>query len=247
MPLITTTGDLITFCLRVSGINGIGQTPSAEDSNTGLQLLHDLMAEWQRKRWLVPSEVDMAITSTGAASYSIGPSRPADVLFAYARLLGTGQGLQVDIPLQIIKSREDYSAISLKALTTFPAAVFYDTAWPTAHLYVWPIPPSGQYELHFVFVAPLPVYSELTDPLNLPPEYQAALTWGLSVRLQMAYGMDAKPTHVAAMVEALNVLRMANTQMTVAKMPADLADMVGGSGGSSLAAGSSPAFLAGWL
>ena len=54
--MLDTTGDLITFVLRASGINGVGQTPLAEDSNTGLDFLRMLMAQWQRKRWLIWNE-----------------------------------------------------------------------------------------------------------------------------------------------------------------------------------------------
>ena len=61
--MIETTGDLITFALRAAGINGVGQTPLAEDSNTGLQLLANLIAEWQRKRWLVYTLEGTAVTS----------------------------------------------------------------------------------------------------------------------------------------------------------------------------------------
>ena len=41
--ILQTTGDLITFVLRSSGINGVGQTPLAEDCNTGLDFLRMLI------------------------------------------------------------------------------------------------------------------------------------------------------------------------------------------------------------
>ena len=43
--MISSVGDLITFSLRASGLNGIGQTPSAEDANTGLDLLRMLVTQ----------------------------------------------------------------------------------------------------------------------------------------------------------------------------------------------------------
>jgi hypothetical protein len=240
--MIQTTGDLIAFCLRASGINGVGQTPSAEDSNTALDLLRMLLAQWQRRRWLVPSLTDMSIVSTGAASYSIGPARPALIHAAYARILPSGDN-PIDLPLGILQSREDYSQIGLKSLSTFPAYAFLDTAWPTGLIYVWPIPPAGQFELHFVFPAPLPSYSALTDPLDLPPEYIEALVWSLCVRLQMSYGLPSRPDHVFAMHQAVNAISVANTQVPTMGMPAGL----GGRGVGSLAAGSDPGFMSGWL
>lgn len=235
MPLITSVGDLITFALRTSGINGVGQTPLAEDSNTGLQLLYNVMAEWQRKRWLVPSLVDMAITATGAQSYTIGPIRPTHLHAAYVRLAGG-----IDVGLTIIPSREDYAAISLKSLASFPIAAFLDTAWPTGRVYIWPIP-SAAYELHFVFPEALPVYSALTDPVNLPPEYQSALLYSLAYELALNYGLDPRPSLVARMRGALATLRSTNTQPSTLDMPAGVTTVRRGG----VSAGNSPAFQSG--
>jgi hypothetical protein len=73
--------------------------------------------------------------------------------------------------------------------------------------------------------ASLPVYTTLTDPLGLPDEYIEALLWSLCVRLQMIYGLPARPDHVAAMRQAVNVVQMANTQIATLRMPS-----FGGSG-----------------
>jgi hypothetical protein len=238
--MIQTTGDLIAFCLRSSGINGVGQTPSAEDANTGLDLLRMLIAQWQRKRWLVPSLADMAVTSTGAQSYTIGPVRPALLHAAYARLLPAGPN-PLDVPLGIIESREDYSQITLKSLSTWPSVVWLDTAWPTGRVYVWPIPPAGQFELHFVFPAALPTYTTLTDAIDLPPEYIEALLWSMCVRLQMSYGLPSRPDHVMAMHQSVAVVSAANTQIGTLVSP------IGSRRGGSLAAGSSPGFMSGGM
>lgn len=228
MPLISTTGDLIEFALRASGILGIGQTASAEDANTGLEFLRNLIAQWQRKRWLtiVDQEVSVA-ASTGASSYTIGPggdfncARPDHIAAAYIRILGTTPNL-VDIPIEVILAREDYARVSVKSLITMPAVVWYESAWPIGNLHWWPIPPANQYGLFVVIKGPLPLYSTLTDALNLPQEYYEALLWSLCVRLQMAYGLPARPDHAQAMNQAMNTLRQANAQIAEAPIPAAL-------------------------
>lgn len=229
MPLISTTGDLITFVLRASGINGIGQTPSAEDSNTGLQMLVNLIAQWQKKRWLtyVLQEVSVP-SSTGEQSYTIGPAqqfdcaRPDYIAAAFVRILGTNPTL-VDYPIDVIDSREEYSRIAVKTLQTMPAAVFYESGWPTGRLWWWPVPPAAQYGLYINVKSALPSYRMLTDPIGLPPEYLEALVWSLCVRMQMAYGLPARPDHAMAMNQALQVIRQANTQIPEMQMPAGLA------------------------
>lgn len=217
--LISTTGDLITFALRASGINGIGQTPNAEDSFTGLQFLVSMLAQWQKRRWLVLVEQEVSLTSTGAQSYTIGPGmdfncpRPDHITAAYVRILNATPPNLVDVPVQILYSREEYSAISVKTIQTFPVAVWYESAFPTGNVYWWPVPPSGMYGLYLVVKAPLPTFTTLVDPINLPPEYMEALIWSLCVRMQMAYGLPARPDHVMAMNEAMATLRAANMQL----------------------------------
>ena len=248
MAALATAGDLITLALRTCGVNGVGQSPLAEDANDSLIYLSSMVAQWQRKRWLVFDDVDVSLVSTGAASYSIGPTgmfavaRPDRLQSAFARILPGSGGAALDLPLALIQSREDYNEIALKSLSTIPIAVFYDSAWPTGTLYFWPIPPASAYELHVTVPGGLPVYVNLTDALNLPPEYIDALIWGLAARLAIAYGMPANPAHVGAYRAALNTIRQANAQISTLDMPAGLGDGRRGSA----AASASPAFQSGW-
>lgn len=232
--MIQTTGDLITFVLRSSGLNGVGQTPLAEDSNTGLDFLRMLIAGWQRKRWLIWNEVELSKVSTGANFYTIGlgqdfdSPRPDRIHAAWCRLKPFGGPNAVDLSLAIIESHEDWSGVTIKDLKSIPAAVFYDSSWPIGRVYFWPVPPGGDYEMHLVVKATLPTYTTLTDPLNLPPEYMEAVMWSLCVKLQMAYGLPARPDHVAAMKVAMDVVEMANAQIPLLSMPAALVGRRGG-------------------
>lgn len=223
--ILSTTGDLITFVLRASGINGVGQTPSAEDANTGLNFLRMLIAQWQRKRWLVWDEQEVAKIATGNNSYTIGPgqdfdtARPDKLHAAWARMKPFGGPHPVDISLAIIEAKEDWAGITIKDLKSIPSAVFYDSSFPIGRVYFWPVPPASDYEMHIVVKGSLPVYTGLTDPLNVPDEYVEAMTWWLCVRMQMSYGLPANTAHVAAMKEAMNTIMLANSQIRLATMP----------------------------
>lgn len=227
--MISTVGDLIAFSLRASGILGVGQTASAEDAQTALQTLVDLLAQWQNQRWLEYVEQEISVpSSTGAQWYTIGPgmdfdcARPDYIAAAYIRILGGSPPNLVDIPVEIIKAREDYAAITVKTLETMPALLWYESGYPTGRLFWWPVPPAGMYGLYITIKSPLPAYSALTDPVNLPPAYYRALRWSLAVEMQLSYGLPANPGHVQAMNVALNVLRQANTQIAELSVPAPL-------------------------
>ncbi|MFT9381552.1 hypothetical protein [Gluconobacter sp. P5B12] len=86
--------DLISMALRQIGIGAMGTTASAADLADGLMHLNMLLAQWQRKRWLVPNLVDRAFVSTGKSVYFVGPGgdldipvRPSQINAAYIRLL----------------------------------------------------------------------------------------------------------------------------------------------------------------
>jgi len=159
------------------------------------------------------------------------------------RLLNSpGPAGQVDVQLGIIDAREDWSQCALKSLSTFPAAVFYESAWPAGLLHVWPIPPAGLYEIHIVTKAPLPSVVDLTTDISLPPEYAQALMYTLACMLRPVYGLGPDPTLMANMRGALNTLRMANAAVGQLGMPGGLG---GRRGGSSVSASQSPAFQTG--
>lgn len=189
-----------------------------------------LLSQWQRKRWLVWNEQEVAAVATGANSYTIGPgpgtdfvsARPDRIHAAFCRLQPFGGPNPVDLPLQIIEAHEDWAGITIKDLKSIPAAVFYDSSFPVGRVYFWPVPSAAHYEMHLVVKASLPTYTTLTDPLGVPDEYIEAMMWSLCVRLQMSYGLPARPDHTAAMKQAINVIEMANTQIGLLSMPAAL-------------------------
>ncbi len=246
--MIDTAGDLIAFALRAAGVNGVGQTPSAEDSNDGLILLRAMLGQWSRKRWLNWSLGGAFKASTGAVSYTIGAGldfdmpRPDRISSAYARFLPVSGTNSIDYPLGIVASREDYNAITLKRLSTIPLAVYYESTFPAALLFFWPVPPAGQYELHVSAKGVITLPAALTDTIAMPDEYMEALIYSLAVRLAMNYGQTPAPANVMAMRAALNTIRMANAQIPMQHMPA-----LGSHRGSGIAAGSSPSFQSGGM
>lgn len=228
--MINTVGDLLTACLKASGILGIGQDAQPDDMDTGLILLRALIAQWQKKRWLVYVEQTVSVAaSTGAMSYSIGPGcdfdvagRPDRISRAYIRIIPGVPPNLVDVPIEVMDSREDYARISVKALETMPAACYYETGYPTGMVYFWPVPPASMYGLYLVVKVPLPTYVSTADPLAVPDEYVDALLWSMCVRYQMSYGLQARPDHVTAAAIAINTLRQANTQIPELVMPVGL-------------------------
>ena len=220
-----TPADLITLALKQTGVLGVGQTATAEDMNDGLVLLNMMLGQWSRKRWLLYHLLDASKISTGALSYSIGSGgdinviRPDRIEDAFVRFVNQTAPNQVDTPLTVLPSREDYDRIPLKGQIGFPQVVFYDSGFPLGSVYVWPVPAAGLYEIHLILKADLGQLTSLTQRISLPPEYQEALLYNLAVRLCENWGRPQRPGTMALAKSSLAVLRAANTQIATLRMP----------------------------
>lgn len=223
---MTTVSDLLTLALRDSGVFGDGQLIAATDLNNALTRVNWLIAQWNRKRWLVYHLLDLAVTTTGAQSYTVGPGgdfntpRPDRLEDGnFLRQTNTANGNAVDYPLQLITSREDYNRIRLKTMGTWPSSIFYDSGYPLGIVYPWPVPATSLYSLHILVKAQLTAFTGLSQAIVLPPEYEVALTYNLQARLRIAYRMAPDPEIIALAKEALNVIRGANVQVPAMRMP----------------------------
>lgn len=222
--MTTTVNDFLTLALQDSGVLGEGQIAQAGDINNAFTRVNWIIAQWNRKRWLLYDLTDVSVTTTGAETYSIGPGqnfntpRPDRLEDGnFLRQLNSGQ--QVDYPLQLLPSREDYNRIRLKTMGTWPSIIFYDSNWPTGTIYAWPVPQANLYSLHILVKNQLTAFTTLVQTINLPPEYEVALSYNLQIRLRVAYRMPADPAMIALAKDALNVLRGANIQVPSMKMP----------------------------
>lgn len=96
--------DLVGMALEQLGVGVGGQNNDSQGMASGVMQLNMLLAQWQRRRWIVPNLVDRSFMSTGSSVYYIGPGgdldipvRPSQVMSAYARLLnGANQSSQGD-------------------------------------------------------------------------------------------------------------------------------------------------------
>jgi hypothetical protein len=224
---VTTAADIVLSGLKKSGIVGLGQTPDGSDTIDALSDLNDMLAQWTTQRWMVWNELDLSFVSTGASSYTVGPAgnynvspRPDRLEAAYLRQLINPPGLNVDTPLKVIPSREEYSTLSLKTLTSFPLYVFLDTAYPTANLFVYPQPNASIYEVHLILKNVLPVLA-IGTTISMPGQYIAAMKFNLAKRLRQAYGKGLRPDPElnALARSSLDIVKQSNLQIPELQLP----------------------------
>jgi hypothetical protein len=226
---VATAGDIVTDALERSGVVGMGQVAGGMEAARGLTDLSDMLALWNEKRWLVWHTLDIAFTSTGAQSYSVGPNgnfnvtpRPAKIEAAFFRQVNI-TGMPIDYPVEIIPSREQYNRIALKQLTSFGYYVFYDPAMPLGFVFPWPVLNAAIYELHLTLkdVYPLAL-TAATDFSNLPPFVIPAMKFNLAQWTRQRYGKGLKddPKLNEMAQDALATVRNAHAAIPELYMPA---------------------------
>lgn len=231
---MTTARDLCIEALTVSGVVGDGQTASGMIINATFARMNRMLAQWQRKRWLIWHLVESKFAGDGSKGGDgnpilLGPNgdikmvRPDRIEAAFLRQTILAQPNQIDYNLEEMKSYEDWANVALKTLKSFPSYYFYDAAFPLGKLYVWPVmSPAGLYETHILTKEVLAAFASLASAVTLPPEYEPAITWNLGRVTRIAF---RKPPDEELNKEAriaLNTLRQANAQVPRARMPDDL-------------------------
>jgi hypothetical protein len=118
---------------------------------------------------------------------------------------------------------EDYSRISLKGMVGLSVLCLpRQRLSARLALHFWPVPTSGIYEIHVLVKAELAGFTDLSDDVNLPPEYQEAIMYNLAARLRPHYQLPPDPSITASPSRALNTIRVSNTQIATLLMPAGL-------------------------
>jgi hypothetical protein len=234
-PDNTTVNDICTAALQEAGVVGIGQVPVGVELLDAQARLQWMLQQWAHKRYLVYGNLILSKTSTGANSYTVGDGgdfdtgpgsgRPDKIEAAFLRQLVTTQANQVDYPLELIQSQEDYSRIALKGLKSFPSYVFYDPTFPLGTLRAYPVAQNAIYGLNIVVKQQLPLqFAALTTVVALPYEYFWAIVTNLALALMNKYGMRLSPgnTLPTRAKDGLAVLRGGNTAISTLQIPSQL-------------------------
>jgi hypothetical protein len=226
---MTTVSDVINEAWRKAGLLGLGQSMTGDDQVSGLSDFNDMIAQWNSQRWMTWDLVTIGYISTGASSYTVGPSgnfnvavRPDRIESAFLRQLVVS-GLNVDTPIEIIPSREEYNRLSLKGLISFTIYAYYDNSYPTGTVYFYPSPNAVAYQVWLSFKNAIPVYTMQTiaSALSIPPQYIAAIKFNLAKRFRQAYGKGLRPDPElnALARSSLDIVKQSNLQIPELIMP----------------------------
>lgn len=229
---MTTASDIINGALKDVGALAAGETAEPEDTSDALELLNQMLGQWQATGLNVYAQKDVSFAATGATSYTIGTggvidtTRPTEVISAFWR--SNGQ----DYDLTVINAFQDYQRIGSKSFAGVPGAIYYQAAYPLGKVYVYPIPASG--EVHLTVQESLQTFASAAETVTLPPEYMLALRYSLAEMLKISYPeMQPRFDIEKAAAKARKIIKRNNVQIPFAQLPS----VVLGSGATDIMSG----------
>lgn len=195
-PTTATGLDLVTGALRKIGQYAPGESLSAADANDALDSLNGMLDLWSAQKLTVFNNIETVRNLTaGQNSYTLGVGgyfnieRPLRIDKAYSRIT-TGNG-EVDFQCELT-TLEKYGSLTLKNQPgPWPKLAYYNTAYPLANLYVWPVP---QWNVEFhLWTEQVFTSSTLAGQLNMPRGYYLGLQFALAEVLCPEYGTPVPP------------------------------------------------------
>lgn len=203
---MTTALDIIQGTLRKIGVYQVGETLASEDANIAFDQLNALLDVLSNEHLAVYNNAESVLSlQAGKGVYTVGAggdfdiARPLRISTAYTRLTPTGSS--VDYPCTEVDF-DRYSRIGLKNQPgPWPKVMYYDTSYPLANLYVWPVP-SQNAEFHLWADMVFASFVNLTDKLQMPQGYRLLLETNLACLLAPEYGIVPE-AHLVGMARAL--------------------------------------------
>lgn len=209
--------ELINLALKDSGVIGEGQVAGPEVMTDCFKTFQQMIAEWQVQKAFVYCQKEIILPATSAVSYTIGPGgdlnvpRPNTIHFAFWRLN------EIDFPLDVLNSYDEYESILSKIEGTVPFCIYYQPTFPLGTLYSYPQATQGEY--HLVVNEQFPAYASIADNLTLPPEYDAAVRYSLAELFVPMFQTPARQDIAVMAQRARRIMKRNNTVVPLLTLP----------------------------
>jgi hypothetical protein len=225
--------DLISSSLRLVGGIGTGETLSAAEAATGLQVLNQMLDSWQTERMLIFTlQINEYPLTPGQQTYTLGPGgnfnavRPARIeRMSIVNLANPSQPLE--LPIEML-SDEDWQTVPVKVITsTLPLYVYDDGSYPQRNLSFYPIPQVLVNTRIYVWQA-LTSFPDLSTDVQFPPGYFKAVRFNLAVDLGPEFDMQVPNTVIAQALESKARIKLLNAPSVQSGVDQALVDPEGG-------------------
>lgn len=227
-----TSLQLITRSMRIGRVIGKGESLDDDEAADGLTAVNAMLDIWKIERLNVYQIVQGSYTwPATTTSRTIGSGGN----FAATRPDRIESAFVVDshsqwYPLEVLRDRSQYDSIPIKTTqSTLPQYLFMDPAFPLGVVYLFPVP-SAQLTLKLNTWQALQAFAALTTDLSLPPGYEDAIVFNLTVRFGLEFGKKIDDDVKALAVSTKAAIKNLNLPSMVARLDSGVGNL-GRSGG----------------
>lgn len=212
--------DLVSASLRLIGAIAPGESPEASEASDGLSTLNRMLDSWSNENLLIYQVVkESPITLVaGTSTYTLGvggniTTRPIEIVGASVRDAASSQ----EYPLYLLSPAE-FQGIGNKSLqSNYPEKLYDDGGYPQRTLTLYPIPSIANL-LVLLTKRALTSISTLDDDISLPPGYERALVYNLSIDLAPEYGRPIDPIVMQTASESKSSIKRSNVRPSYLKI-----------------------------
>ena len=174
---IWTVRKLCTAALRKINVVAQDEPADADSLETARGVFEVMHKALQMRGANIYTLASQTLTLTTAASYSLSPVRPIEIL--NARFKRDGQ----EIPMHRM-TRDEYDTLPDKDTTGVPTNFYYDRQREAALFYVWPVLSAASGEtVEITYRREIEDADSLNDVVDAPVEWYEALIYNLAARL----------------------------------------------------------------
>lgn len=217
---MTTARDIIKRSMRQLGVYTIGEDPSDDEAQDGLEALNAMLDSWATENLFVYAKtLDIVPLIAGQQTFTIGPTgtvvstRPIDID-------PSSYILYQNVSYQLVKwPDEEYQQISVKTQNSgIPCGFWPLMNMPDITVTLWPIP-SDTMSMYLWSNKLITSFPSLTTVVTLPPGYERALAFSLSEEIAPEYEVQLSASVIAKASKARKNLKRINAQVPVLEMP----------------------------
>ncbi len=203
--------------LRLLRLYGVGETPSAEDLDRAFQSLNFMLDSMSADTGFIPVERLRSFPTTGATSYTIGPT--GNVVAPRPTALGVNNTVQLgqnEFPLTVL-TPSDYQVVGYKTSSGIPMCISLELTQPNATLYVWPV--SAGYTINLRTIEPLTQFADINTDVGLLPGVTEYLQYQLAMNIAPEFNVVPDQLIVAKASNLQRIIKRQFVQIPMLSMP----------------------------
>ncbi len=217
---MSTYRDLVAGALRLIGVIGDSETPTSYQAENALFALKEMLDSWNSDGLMIFTSTFHELSlSTQKSDWTIGPGAEIDVTVRPSQITGAwvkqnaSTSSPIDLPMSVLTPSEWGDIRSKTVSSNIPRFVYLNNDWPTATLYLWPVPQVNDTKLVLLFESVLDADLTLDTVETLPPAYRQAIRFNLAALIAPEYGMEASPTVQLQAYKSKNTIAQNNQEI----------------------------------